>query len=96
MTTISRTSCRRAWALPAEPSGRRSSLPGSAAFSLRESEPTPYRPRSLAGALHETFFAAVLVLLFSAVLVLPLHVAANVRNRVVPLIPAQRQSDPAA
>ena len=55
-------------------------------------------PQVLAGALHDTFFAAVLVLLTGAVLVLPLHVqmAANVRNPVAPLIPAQGQSEPAA
>ena len=53
-------------------------------------------PQVLAGALHDTFFAAVLVLLIGAVLVLPLHVAANVRNPVAPLIPVQGQSESAA
>jgi len=53
-------------------------------------------PQVLAGALHDTFFAAVLVLLIGAVLVLPLNVAAHVRNPVAPLIPAQGQSEPAA
>jgi hypothetical protein len=38
----------------------------------------------------------VLVLLIGAVLVLPLHVAAKVRNPVAPLIPAQRRSELAA
>ena len=40
----------------------------------------PVSPQVLAGAVHDTFFAAVLVLLVGAVLVLPLRVAANVRN----------------
>jgi EmrB/QacA subfamily drug resistance transporter len=53
-------------------------------------------PQVLAGALHDTYVAAVLVLLIGAVLVLPLHVAANVRNPVAPLIPNQRQSELAA
>jgi EmrB/QacA subfamily drug resistance transporter len=53
-------------------------------------------PQVLAGALHDTFFAAVLVLLMGAVLVLPLQVAATVRNPVVPLMPARAQSEPVA
>ena len=53
-------------------------------------------PQVLAGALHDTFVAAVLVLLIGAVLVLPLHVAAKVRNPVAPLIPAQHRSELAA
>jgi EmrB/QacA subfamily drug resistance transporter len=53
-------------------------------------------PQVLAGALRDTFLAAVLVLLLGALLVLPLHVAANVRNSVAPLVPAQRQSELAA
>jgi hypothetical protein len=53
-------------------------------------------PQVLAGALHDTFFAATLVLLIGAVLVLPLHVAAKVRNPVAPLIPAQRRTELAA
>jgi EmrB/QacA subfamily drug resistance transporter len=53
-------------------------------------------PQVLAGALHDTFFAAVVVLLVGAVLVLPLRVAAQVRNPVTPLILAQRRSELAA
>jgi EmrB/QacA subfamily drug resistance transporter len=53
-------------------------------------------PQVLAEALHDTFFAAVLVLLIGAVLVLPLRVAATVRSPVTPLIPAQGQSERAA
>jgi EmrB/QacA subfamily drug resistance transporter len=53
-------------------------------------------PQILAGALHDTFFAAVLMLLIGAVLVLPLHVAANVRNSVAPLIPTLGHSERAA
>jgi hypothetical protein len=53
-------------------------------------------PQVLAGALHETFFAAMLVLLIGAVLVLPLHVAASIRNPVVLLSPAQGHSEIAA
>jgi EmrB/QacA subfamily drug resistance transporter len=53
-------------------------------------------PQVLAGALHDTFFAVVLLLLIGAVLVLPLRVAATVRIPVAPLISAQARSEPAA
>jgi hypothetical protein len=53
-------------------------------------------PQVLAGALHDTFFAAMLVLVAGAVLVLPLRVADNVRNRVAALVPAQAEPEVAA
>ena len=56
----------------------------------------PVTPQVLAEALHETFFAAVLVLLIGAVLMLPLRVAANVRKPVAQLIPAHSRSEVAA